>query len=155
MTAPDTVRIPQVHPSAKSWNVLSVDEFSISATSTVPRPVLHQGKRVATVEARVIEAQFRFPDGSTLLLASDDEPFEERLTLLYLGPDLRERDRVLVGGAYTPGFLAYAEPRGPAEVAFCWHDLEQVVAIRPRHTWFGLRTRWLTVRDLIAQQDLG
>lgn len=140
-------------PAGSTWNITVVEEFSILAASAAgPHPVLHGAKRITTVDATVMEAQFRFPDGSTLLLASDNEPFKEILTLLYLGPDMSVRDRVLVGGAYTPGFLAYAAAHGPAEIGFCWHDLEQVVTIRPRRVWFGLRTRWLTIRDLIPQR---
>ncbi len=113
---------------------------------------MHDGNRVTTVDGTVIEAQFRFPDGSTLLLVSDNEPFKEMLTLLYLAPNLSVRDRMLVGGAFTPGFLAYAEVHGPASIAFCWHDLEQVVTIRPYRALFGLRRRWLTVTDLVPQR---
>ena len=115
--------------------------------------LLYKGRLVGTVQARVIEAQFRLADGGALILASCDQPFKERLTLLQLGPDLRRRDVMLLGGATTPGFLAYAEAHGPDEVAFCWHDLEQVVSVRPRREWFGLRTRWLGVRDLVPQRE--
>ena len=114
---------------------------------------MHGSRGVAKVKARTLEAQFRLSDGATLLLASSDEPFEEQLCLLLLGPDLRQREMLRVGGATTPGFLAYAEAHGPDEVAFCWHDLEQVVNVRARPVWFGLRTRWLSVRDLVPQRQ--
>ena len=133
-----------------------MDEFSIQLADN-PAVSLNQltqhGRHVAPVEARKIEAQFRLPDGCIAVLASDDEPFKEKLLILLVGPDLRVRDQVILGGAYTPGFLAYAAPHSAREIVFCWHDHEQVVTIDRRRTWFGLRTRWLTVRDLVPQRD--
>ena len=136
-----------------------VSGFSLRRTGGARDPhsadLLYKGRPVATIEAGMLEAQFRLAEGGALILASNDEPFKERLTVLLLGPDLRQRDIVLLGGATTPGFLAYAEAHGPDEVAFCWHDLEQVVSIRPRREWFGLRTRWLSVRNLVPQREPG
>ncbi len=136
----------------------AIGEFTLErgrdARQAETADLLHEGRRVATLEARVLEAQFRLADGSTLLLASSDEAFEERLSLLLLGPDLKQRDLLLIGGATTPGFLAYAEAHGPDEIAFCWHDLEQVVTVRPCRSFLGLRRRWLTLRDLVPQRDL-
>ena len=147
----------------------AVREFSLQGSTGrnagIAR-VMHGSRLVATVQARTLQAQFRLSDGSTLLLAgragrslrnalllaSSDEPFHEQLCVLLLGPDLRQRELLRIGGATTPGFLAYAESHGPDEVAFCWHDLEQVVSVRARRRFFGLQTRWLSVRDLVPQR---
>ncbi len=141
-------------PESKRPRPVSV--FTLQPIGDARRPsaatLLYKGRPVAAIEARVIEAQFRLPDGRALILASNDEPFAERLVVLLLGPDLRPCDSMLLGGATTPGFLAYAEAHGPDEVAFCWHDLEQVVRVRMRRSWFGLRTRWLSLRDLVPQR---
>ena len=134
-----------------------VDEFSLRPAPFEAKPaaceLLHRGRAVAPVRARLVEAQFRYPDGSTLVLASDDTAFHESLTVLLVGPDLRVRDKAVVGGATTPGFLAYAEPHGPDGVAFCWHDREHLVRVRRRRAWHGLRTKWLSLRDLVPQRD--
>lgn len=113
--------------------------------------LLYKGRRVTEVEARVVEAQFRLPNGSTLVLLNEDEPFKEMLTLILVGPNLKVLDRKMLGGATTPGYLIYAYPAGPNEVAFCWHDLEQVVTIRQFPRWFGLRSGWLQVREVGVQ----
>ena len=113
--------------------------------------LLHRGRRVAEVEARIVEAQFRLLDGSTLVLLNDDKPFKEMLTLVLVGPDLKLRDRMQLGGAFTPGYLTYAYPLSRNEVAFCWHDLDQVVTVGRHKRWFGLRSAWLTVREVAIQ----
>ena len=113
--------------------------------------LLHKGRRVADVEARIVEAQFRRPDGSTLLLLNDDQPFKEVLTIMLVSAGLEVLDELRLGGAFTPGFLTYAYPSGPDEVAFCWHDLDQLVSIRRHRSAFGLRPRWLKVREVPMQ----
>ena len=113
----------------------------------------HSGLKVADLDSTVIEAQFRLEDGSTVVLASDNTQFNEKLTILLVGPDLRVRDTWTQAGVYTPGFLTYASMRTPTEIAFCWHDRDQVLTVTPRREWFGLRTRWLKVRDLLPQRD--
>ncbi len=131
--------------------IVPVDEFSLDlADDRAARfdTLLHRGRPVTDVEARLLEAQFRLPDGSTLLLLNDDTPFKELLTLVLVGPALTVLDRLQVGGAFTPGFLTTAYPCGPDEVAFCWHDRDQVVTIRHHTRWFGLRSVWLTLRDV-------
>ena len=132
-----------------------VEEFTLQVAADRVKTydtVLHRGRQVTEVEARILEAQFRLPDGSTLLLLNDDQPFKEKLTLLLVDPGLRVRDRKELGGAFTPGYLTYAYPVGLDQVAFCWHDLEQVVTIRRFRRWFGLRSGWLAVRELGIQQ---
>ncbi len=129
----------------------SVTDFSVQVADDRAKSydtVLYHGRRVTEVEARILEAQFRLPDGSTLLLLNDDQPFKEKLTLLLVDADLQIRDRKELGGAFTPGFLTYAYPVGLDQVAFCWHDLEQVVTIRRFRRWFKLRSNWLAVREL-------
>ncbi len=115
--------------------------------------LLFKGRPVVAVPGLVAEAQFILDDRSTLVLVSDNTPFHEVLTISLIGPDLRERDRVLVGGAYPQGFLAYAEPYGGNEVAFCWHDLDLVVTVRSYWSWLSLRRRWLKLRDTVPQRD--
>lgn len=132
----------------------SVDEFTLEIAADRSRTydtLLYRGRVVTAVEARVVEAQFRLADGSTLVLLNDDEPFKETLTLVLVGPGLDVLDRLVLGGAFTPGYLTYAYPLGPDEVAFCWHDLDQVVTVRRVQRWFGLRPSWLRVRELAVQ----
>ena len=112
-----------------------------------------KGRPVVAVPGLGVEAQFVFPDRSTLVLVSDNTPFQEVLALCLIGPDLRQRDRAMVGGAYPQGFLAYAERRGPEEVGFCWHDLELVVTVRRYWSWLSLRRRWLKLRDTVPQRE--
>ena len=142
-------------PHAKA--IRPVEEFSLRALPSQGNQamgeLLHLGRVVADVAARILEAQFRLADGSTLVLVSDDTMFVETITILLVGPDLRVRDEMAVGGATTPGFLAYAEAHGADAVAFCWHDHEQVVTVRRRRAWHGLRTNWLAMRDLVPQRD--
>ena len=129
----------------------TIDEFSLAVAADRAvqfDTLLHRGRPVADVEARILEAQFRLPDGSTLLMLNDDTPFKELMTLLLIGPDLQVMDRVLVGGAFTSGYLTAAYPCGPDEIAFCWHDRDQVLTIRRYDRWFGLRSGWLQVRDV-------
>jgi hypothetical protein len=66
---------------------------------------------------------------------------------------LRERDRVLVGGAYPQGFLAYAAGKGTNQVEFCWHDAELVATVARYWSWMSLRRRWLSLEDTIPQRD--
>ena len=132
----------------------SVDEFTLEVAVDRSRTydtLLYRGRVVTEVEARVVEAQFRLADGSTLVLLNDDEPFKENLTLVLVGPGLDVLDRLVLGGAFTPGYLTYAYPLGPDEVAFCWHDLDQVVTVRRVPRWFGLRPGWLRVREVAVQ----
>ena len=132
----------------------SVADFSVQVAEDRAKTydtVLYCGRRVTEVEARILEAQFRLPDGSTLLLLNEDQPFREKLTLILIDFELRVLDRLELGGAYTPGFLTYAYPVGPDQVAFCWHDLEQLVTIRRFARWFGLRSGWLKVKDVEVQ----
>ncbi len=132
----------------------SVDEFTLAVAADRSKTfdtLLHRGRPVTEVEARILEAQFRLPDGSTLLLLNDDEPFKETLTLVLVGAGLEVLDRIVLGGAFTPGYLTYAYPLGPDEVAFCWHDLDQVVTVRRFPRWFGLRSGWLRVREVAVQ----
>ena len=132
----------------------TVDEFTLELAedrAAAFDTLLFRGRRVADIEARVIETQFRLADRSTLLLLSDDTPYKEKLTIVLLSAGLKALDRLVIGGAYTPGFLAYASPIGPDEVSFCWHDLEQVVKVGRYSRWFGLRAGWLSVRDLESQ----
>ena len=128
-----------------------VDEFTLEmAADRATRfdTLLHRGRPVADVQARILEAQFRLSDGSTLVMLNDDTPFKEVLTLVLVGPGLQVRDEILVGGAFTPGYLTAAYPCSPDEIAFCWHDRDQVVTIRRTARWFGLRSSWLKVRDV-------
>jgi hypothetical protein len=129
--------------------ILSVDEFSITRGTkrAGQHRLLRHGRDIMPVPADRVEAQYRFPDGSTLLLATCNRQFAETLSLVYLGADLAARDHLVVGRAYRAGYLAYAEIYGPASIAFCWDDHEQVVTIRPRRRRFGLRTRWLTLTE--------
>ena len=112
-----------------------------------------KGRPVVAVTGQVVEAQVGFPDHSTLVLVSDNRPFQEVLTLLLVGPNLRVLDSVMVGGAYPQGFLAYAERHSPDEIAFCWHDLDLVVAVRRYWSWLRLRRRWLALRDTVPQRE--
>lgn len=134
----------------------TVDEFTLDvAEDRTARydTLLHKGRRVADVEARIVEAQFRRPDGSTLVLLNDDEPFKEMLTVLLVSPALKELDRVRLGGAFTPGYLTAAYPTSADTLAFCWHDLDQIVTVRRRRRWFGIgKLRWLSVRDVMAER---
>ena len=129
-------------------------DFTLEAgTKGAPNMLLYKGRPVVAVPGLVVEAQFVLEDGSTVVLVSDNTPFHEVLSIALIGPDLRERDRVLVGGAYPQGFLAYAEPHGADEVAFCWHDLDLVVTIRRYWSWLTLRRRWLKLRDTVPQRE--
>ena len=135
--------------------ISTVSEFALQVAADREKTydtLLHRGRRVTEVEARILEAQFRLPDGRTLLLLNEDQPFKEKLTLLLLDAGLRVLDRIEVGGAFTPGYLTYAYPVGPDAVAFCWHDLDQLVTVRRFVRWFGLRSSWLRVRDVAVQQ---
>ena len=130
-----------------------VDEFGLAAATNRKRQydtLLHRGRRVAEVAARRVEAQFRFPDGNTLLLLNDDTEFKENLTVILINPALVELDRLQVGGAFTPGYLTSAYACSANEVCFCWHDLEQVVTIGRHTRRFGLHTGWLKLRDVDA-----
>jgi hypothetical protein len=128
-----------------------VDEFTLELAADREASydtLLHKGRHVADVEARIVEAQFRLPDGATVVLLNDDRQFREMLTVLLVSPALTVLDRVKLGGAFTPGYLTYAYPVGPDEVAFCWHDLDQIVQIRRHRPLFGVRPRWLKVREV-------
>ena len=132
-----------------------MDDFAVEAgVGGAPNMLQFKGRPVVAVPGLTVEAQFTFPDHSTLVLVSENTPFKEMLTITLIGPDLKERDRVLVGGAYHQGFLAYAERRGADEVAFCWHDLDLVVVVRRYWSWFKLRRRWLRLRDTIPQRPV-
>ena len=134
--------------------IRSVEDFTLDLAADRTKTydtLLHGGRRITEVEARIVEAQFRLSDGSTLVLLNDDEPFREMLTLVLVGPDLKVRDRLQLGGAFTPGFLTYAYPIGENEIAFCWHDLDQVVTIERYKRRLGLRSGWLRVREEAVQ----
>ncbi len=133
---------------------MQAGDFSVEpGRKGVPNMLQFKGRPIVAVTGLVVETQFALPDRSTLVLVSDNTPFQEVLTLCLIGPDLRERDRVLVGGAYPHGFLAYAERHGPQEVAFCWHDLDLVVTIGRYWSWLSLRRRWLKLRDTVPQRE--
>lgn len=141
----------QVDASASDMRV--TEDFSIEAgLAGSPNTLQFKGRPVTAVPGQVVEAQFSLPDHSTLVLVSDNTPFKEILTLCLIGPELRERDRVKVGGAYPQGFLAYAERLSPEEVGFCWHDLDLVVTVRRYWSWLSLRRRWLSLRDTVPQR---
>jgi hypothetical protein len=132
------------------------DEFTLEPGRKGESATLQfKGRPVVPVDGDKVEAEFHFPDGSFLVLVSDNTSFEEVLTIILVGPDLRQRDRVLVGGAYPQGFLAYAERLGANEVAFCWHDLDLVVTIGRHWSWMNLRRRWLKLRDTVPQREPG
>ena len=144
----------QTVASADKHQIRPIDEFAIEVAPKGQLNMLrYKGHPVVPVQGSVVEAQFRFPDQSTLVLVADHTPFEELLTILLIGPNLQERDRVLVGGAYPQGFLAYAAPEGPGEVGFCWHDLDLIVTVRQYWSWFSLRRRWLKLRDTVPQRE--
>ena len=144
----------KTHVEADAEPMPAVDDFSVEPGSDDAPTMLHfKGRPVVAVQGSTVEAQFAFQDRSTLVLISDNTLFKEVLTLSLIGPDLRERDRVMVGGAYTQGFLAYAERHSPDEVAFCWHDLDLVVTVRRYWSWLSLRHRWLKLRDTIPQRQ--
>ena len=131
-----------------------VDEFTVEIAAdrdAAYDTLLYKGRRVAEVEARAVEAQFRLADGSTLLLLNDDRPFKEMLTILLVSAGLRVLDQIRLGGAFTPGYLTSAYPTSPSDVVFCWHDLDQMVTVRRHRARFGWRTRWLAVRDIPMQ----
>ena len=128
----------------------SVNEFTLEVAADRKAnydTLFHKGRRVAEVEARILEAQFRLTDGSTLLMLNEDEEFKEMLTLLLVSPALKVVDEFRLGGAFTPGFLTYAYPISEDEVAFCWHDLDQVVRVRHHRPSLSFRKRWLSVRE--------
>ena len=135
-----------------------VTEFAIDVADDrqATYDTLHyRGRWVADVEARIVESQFRMPDGSTLLMLNDDKPFRELLTILLVGPSLNVVDSIRIGGAFTPGYLTTAYPIGPDQIAFCWHDLDQIVTVRRRRKRFGLRSRWLWVSQQPAHLQAG
>ena len=143
-----------MHVESVFGTMSTVDEFTLVIAADRDADydtLLHKGRHVADVEARIVEAQFRLPDGSTLVMLSDDTQFKEMLTILLIGSGLKLLDQVKLGGAFTPGYLTYAYPTGPAEVAFCWHDLDQVVRVCRRRPLLGVRPRWLTVREMPMQ----
>ena len=134
--------------------ILPSHEFSLQPGGPgKPGTLKYFDRDVAWIDAGLLQAQFRLPDGGTLVLASDDTPFRERLIILLISHDLRVLDRLLVGGATTPGFLAYAAAHGPDEVAFCWHDLDQVVIIQPYRRLLSRRRAWLRLRDTMSQRE--
>ncbi len=138
--------------------ILPRSDYSLRAatgSSPATAELLHHGRHVTAVGATRIDAQFQLPDGSAIVFASDDTPFKEVLNILLVGPDLQVRDLLRVGGATTPGFLAYAEAHAEGQIAFCWHDHEQVLTVRHRRRWFGLASSWLRVDDLVPQRPLG
>ena len=144
----------QTRDDVQAGQVRTTEGFSVQAGGKgVPNTLQFRGRPVTAVQGLVVEAQFDLGDRSTLVLVSDNTPFHEVLTLSLVGPDLRERDRVMVGGAYPQGFLAYAEPHGPGEIAFCWHDLDLVVTVRRYWSWLSLRRRWLKLRDTVPQRE--
>ncbi len=143
-----------MHSDSRDSLIRPTTEFSLdTASPTSPHMLRFKGRPVVAVQGSVVEAQFRLPDGSALVLVSDHTPFEEVLTLSLIGPDLRERDRALVGGAYPQGFLAYAAGRGTNQVEFCWHDLDLVATVARHWSWLSLRRRWLSLEDTIPQRD--
>ena len=155
-TLPETRSKASMDVSATSFfgTISSVDEFALEVAANRKATydtLLHRGRPVTDVEARIVEAQFRLPDGSTLVFLNDDQPFKEVLTLVLVDAGLRVLDRLQLGGAFTPGYLTYAYPIGPEQVAFCWHDLDQVVTIRRYRRVFGLRSGWLAVREVAVQ----
>ncbi len=123
-----------------------VDEFAVSTNST-PATLLHRGVPVGPVQATQMDGQFSLPGGGYLLLASDTTPYHEHMAIIYLDASGRVRDTALVGGAYTPGTLSYAYPTGPATLVFCFHDLEHEVTVAKQTRWFGLKRRWLHLRE--------
>ena len=144
----------QPRADATTDRMRPIDDFSIQAGGKGDLNTLQfKGRLVIAVLGLVVEAQFALPDGSALVLIGDNTPFHEVLTIALIGPDLRQRDRVLVGGAYPQGFLAYAEPHDTDELAFCWHDLDLIVTIRPYWSWLSLRRRWLRLRDTVPQRE--
>ena len=131
----------------------AADDFSVELGPKGSLNILHfKGRPVVPMQGSTVEAQFTLSDRSTLVLISDNTLYQEVLTLSLIGPDLRERDRVMVGGAYAQGFLAYAERHSPDEVAFCWHDLDLVVTVGRYWSWLSLRYRWLKLRDTMPQR---
>ena len=144
----------QAGTDANARTMRATEDFSVEPGSKGSPNMLHfKGRPVVAVQGLVVEAQFVLTDRSTLVFVSDNTPFHEVLTLSLIGPNLRERDRTMVGGAYPQGFLAYAEPHGLDEVAFCWHDLDLVVTIRQHWSWLSLRRRWLRLRDTVPQRE--
>ena len=73
---------------------------------------------------------------------------------MLVGPDLRQRDRVIVGGGLSPRLPGpMPSAAGPRRLRFCWHDLDLVVTVRRYWNWFNLRRRWLRLRDTVPQRD--
>jgi hypothetical protein len=140
-----------MHADSVFGTMSTVDDFTLEIAADRDASydtLLHKGRHVADVEARILEAQFRLADGGTLLLLNDDRQFKEMLTILLISPALTVMDRLKLGGAFTPGYLTYAYPVASDEVAFCWHDLDQVVQVRRHRGLFGVRPRWLSVREM-------
>ncbi|WP_158747025.1 hypothetical protein [Acidisphaera sp. L21] len=134
----------------------SADEFTLEpGRNGSPATLQFKGRPVAAVDGDRVEAQFRFADHNALVLVSNNTPHQEVLSVILVGPNLRQRDRVLVGGAYAQGFLAYAERQGENEVAFCWHDLDLIVSVGRYWSWMSLRRRWLKLRDTVPQREPG
>lgn len=61
---------------------------------------------MAVIDGVVLEGGFVTRDGRTVLITSDDTPFEERVHLTALDGNGTRLDRYRIGWPYTPGVVA-------------------------------------------------
>lgn len=94
----------------------------------------------------VLEAQYCLePEGSVVLLLTDDSPYEETLHVVLLDGDGRLLEHQRVGEAMAPGVLGQTEILGPRTLGFrFWpghrHRLE--IHAQPQGR---LRKRWMSL----------
>lgn len=72
------------------------------------------------VDGRLLEAQFDLPDGSALLMLSDDSPYDEMLHVYLLGPGSQIEDGLEAGSRFGLGGAGVLEliRSGDAAVEF-------------------------------------
>ncbi len=59
------------------------------------------GVELPDVDGKVLEGQFELPNGSFLVVLTQDCPFEETMTVVLFGPDLQRRDQLVFGAMYA------------------------------------------------------
>lgn len=83
---------------------------------------------IPSVDAKLLEGQFELSDGSFLVIMTEDCPYEESMTVILFGFDLKQQDRLVFGAAYTSFVIKQCLVHGESEVRI--HTDQAELALR-------------------------
>ncbi len=110
-----------------------------SAYRTPRAAVYSQGRPTGlTLDGAKLEAQFALEGGESLLLVSNDCPYEETLRFYLLDANYKVQEFAELGYAYTPGILRNLHVVADNELEFELTGSSRYrlrVHAQPRHVW--------------------